>query len=249
MKIINTVEQWKEELKTLKDKVIGFVPTMGALHEGHLSLINESKKNNQITVVSIYLNPTQFNDKNDLTTYPSNLEEDIKLLEKNNVDYLFTPTYSVMYPDDYKYKVQEDSFSTLLCGKTRPGHFTGVLTVVMKLFNIIKPTNAYFGEKDYQQYVLLKEMVKAFFMDINLVPCPIIRQKDGLALSSRNKKLSEYGIKQAPKFHEILVLNKTIEEKKALLEENDFIVDYIEEHEGRLYAAVFLEDVRLIDNV
>ena len=249
MKVINTVEKMKKIRSSLADKKVGFVPTMGGLHNGHLSLVNKAKSENDITVVSVYLNPTQFNDKKDLETYPANFSDDCALLEKAGVDYLFAPTYPVMYPDDYKYKVIETDFSKTLCGAKRPGHFDGVLTVVMKLFNIVRPTNAYFGEKDYQQFKLLEGMIKAFFLDINIIPCPIVREENGLAISSRNRKLSKAGLEKAPLFHKILAENISISEKQQKLEESGFKVDYVTEHDGRLYAAVFLEDVRLIDNV
>lgn len=249
MKIINTVEQWKENYSSIKNYKIGFVPTMGGLHQGHISLIKKSIEENQITVVSIYLNPTQFNDKNDLLTYPSNFEDDCKILEELNVDYLFAPTYDVIYPDDYKYVITEKDFSKTLCGATRPGHFDGVLTVVMKLFNIIKPQNAYFGEKDYQQYKLLDGLVKAFFLDVKLIPCPIIREESGLALSSRNRKLSKEAMKIAPKIHQIISSENSLEEKEKMLIDAGFTIDYITQKENRLYVAVFLEGVRLIDNV
>ena len=158
MKVINTVNEFIELRKTLEGKKIGFVPTMGGLHAGHESLVKRAVKENDITVVSVYLNETQFNDKNDLLTYPANFDDDKALLEKNNVDYLFAPTYSEMYPDDYRYKVTENDLSKTLCGASRPGHFDGVLTVVMKLFNIVRPCNAYFGEKDFQQLELLRGM-------------------------------------------------------------------------------------------
>lgn len=250
MKIIHTPEEWKKIRSGIaSDKKIGFVPTMGGLHNGHLSLVQKCRNENDISVVSVYLNPTQFNDKNDLLTYPANFEDDATLLEKAGIDYLFAPDYSAMYPDGYTYKVIETDFSQKLCGAKRPGHFDGVLTVVMKLFNIIRPQNAYFGEKDFQQYVLLDGMVKAFFMDIHLVPCPIVREENGLAISSRNRKLSEKGLVAAPKLHEILENESSLEQKKNELESSGFTVDYITEHNGRLYAAAFLEGVRLIDNI
>ena len=249
MQIIKTTDELKKIRKSLEGKKIGFVPTMGGLHAGHLSLVNRAKSENEVVIVSVYLNPTQFNDKKDLETYPANFEDDVALLEKAGVDYMFTPTYPVMYPDDYKYKVIETDFSKTLCGAKRPGHFDGVLTVVMKLFNLVRPTNAYFGEKDYQQYQLLKGMIEAFFLDINIVPCPIVREESGLAMSSRNRKLSPKGLVLAPKFHEILASSGTPTEKQKKLEDAGFKVDYITEVKGRLYAAVFLEDVRLIDNI
>ena len=249
MKVITKIQEIKEIRKNIKNKKIGFVPTMGGLHAGHLSLINRAKNENEITIVSVFLNPTQFNDKKDLETYPANLKDDIALLEKADVDFLFAPDYTEMYPDNYKYKITENSFSKILCGATRPGHFDGVLTVVMKLFNLVRPTNAYFGEKDFQQYKLLKGMAEAFFLDINIIPCPIVREPNGLALSSRNKKLSQAGLALAPKFHEILASNKTAGQKKSELTQAGFTVDYITELDGHIYGAVFLENVRLIDNL
>lgn len=249
MKVIKTVEEFKQIRKSLENKSVGFVPTMGGLHDGHLSLIQKAIKENDVSVVSVYLNPTQFNDKKDLETYPANFDDDCALLEKAGVDYLFAPTYPVMYPDDYKYMLTEKDFSKELCGAKRPGHFDGVLTVVMKLFNIVRPTNAYFGEKDYQQFKLLEGMVQAFFMDVKLVPCPIVREANGLAISSRNRKLSDKGIAMAPKFHEILAAGGSEEEIASNLEKAGFKVDYVTIKNNRLYAAVFLEEVRLIDNL
>jgi pantoate--beta-alanine ligase len=249
MKVIKTVEEFKEIRKTFGDKSVGFVPTMGGLHNGHLSLMKRAIAENDISVASVYLNPTQFNDKKDLETYPANFDDDCALLEKAGVDYLFAPTYPVMYPDDYKYMLTEKDFSKELCGAKRPGHFDGVLTVVMKLLNIVKPTRAYFGEKDFQQYKLLDGMVKAFFMDIQLIPCPIVREDNGLAISSRNRKLSPAGLALAPKFHEILAGGGSEEEIAAKLEAAGFKVDYVTKKDARLYAAVFLEEVRLIDNI
>ncbi len=249
MKVITKISEIKEIRKNIQNKKIGFVPTMGGLHAGHLSLINRAKNENEITIVSVFLNPTQFNDKKDLETYPANLQDDIALLEKADVDFLFAPSYAEMYPDNYKYKITENSFSKLLCGASRPGHFDGVLTVVMKLFSLVRPANAYFGEKDFQQYKLLKGMAEAFFLDINIVPCPIVREESGLALSSRNRKLSARGLEAAPKFHEILSSKKSVEQKKEALSQAGFTVDYVEEIDGRIYGAVFLENVRLIDNL
>ncbi len=249
MKVITKIQEIKETRKSLQNKRIGFVPTMGGLHAGHLSLIDRAKNENEVTIVSVFLNPTQFNDKKDLETYPANLKDDIALLENAGVDFLFAPDYTEMYPDDYKYKISENSFSKLLCGASRPGHFDGVLTVVMKLFNLVRPTNAYFGEKDFQQYKLLKGMAEAFFLDTNIIPCPIVRGQNGLALSSRNKKLSPAGLALAPKFHQILASKKTAGQKKSELTQAGFTVDYVTELDGHIYGAVFLENVRLIDNL
>lgn len=249
MKVIKTAEEFKQIRKSLESKSVGFVPTMGGLHNGHLSLIQKAIKENDVSVVSVYLNPTQFNDKKDLETYPANFDDDCALLEKAGVDYLFAPTYPVMYPDDYKYMLTEKDFSKELCGAKRPGHFDGVLTVVMKLLNIVRPTNAYFGEKDYQQFKLLEGMVQAFFMDVKLIPCPIVREENGLAISSRNRKLSPAGLALAPKFHEILAAGGSEAEITKALENAGFKVDYVTIKDNRIYAAVFLEEVRLIDNL
>ena len=249
MKIIRTAQELKKIRAENEGKTVGFVPTMGGLHAGHRSLMERNRAENDIAIASVYLNPTQFNDKKDLETYPANFDDDVKLLESVGIDYLFAPTYDVMYPDGYTYKLTETDFSRVLCGATRPGHFDGVLTVVMKLLNIVRPTRAYFGEKDFQQLQLLKGMVSAFFMDVEIVPCPIVREESGLAISSRNRKLSADGIRIAPRLHEILAGSGTIEEKKAALSEAGFTVDYLEERRGRLFVAAFLEGVRLIDNI
>ncbi len=249
MKIFKTPEEWKAERLTLTNKSIGFVPTMGALHKGHISLIECSQNENNYTIVSIYVNPTQFNNKEDFEKYPSLLEDDIKRLEKMNVDYLFLPDYDILYLDKFTYKIEETNFSKILCGAFRPGHFTGVLTVVMKLFNIIKPTKAYFGEKDYQQFQLIKGMVEAFFLDVTIVPCPIVREKDGLALSSRNLRLTKKNREKAALFPTLLMSKKSNEDIKKELRQNGFKVDYIETINKRRFGAVYLGKIRLIDNV
>ncbi len=249
MKTIKTAEEMIRQSKLLSDKKIGFVPTMGGIHEGHLSLVERARAENDVVVASVYLNPTQFNDRKDLETYPADFEEDREVLEKAGTDIVFFPSYEEIYPDGYRYRLTEDSFSKILCGEKRPGHFDGVLTVVMKLLNIVRPANAYFGEKDFQQYRLVKGMAEAFFLDVNIIPCPTVRQKDGLALSSRNRKLSGTALTVAPKFHDIISSKKDIPQMKKALSDAGFTVDYISEVDGRLYAAVFLEGVRLIDGV
>lgn len=249
MKIFRNIKDWiafrKNEVKT---KTLGFVPTMGALHEGHLSLVRKSLSENELTAVSIFLNPTQFNNKEDLLKYPVSIENDILMLEKLNTDFLILPDFEDIYPDKYNYKVSEENFSKILCGASRPGHFDGVLTVVMKLFMIIKPDRAYFGEKDYQQLYLIKEMCRAFFIDIEIVSCPIVREADGLAMSSRNRRLTIQGRKLAGKYAEIIKQYKSIQEIKQELEQEEIKVDYIEEHNGRRFAAVYIDEIRLIDN-
>lgn len=235
--------------KNLKDVSIGFVPTMGALHEGHLALIERSLAENAYTIVSIYLNETQFNDKNDLKNYPATLDSDLRLLQSRNVDCVFTPSFSEIYPDNYRYRIQENKESLSLCGKDRPGHFDGVLTVVMKLFNIIKPDRAYFGEKDYQQLSLIKGMVSSFFLDIDIVACPTQRDHEGLALSSRNQKLNDEDIQKARYFANQLKRPIDLTELKSELEQKDIQIDYIQELGTRRYGAVKIGNVRLIDNV
>ncbi|MEN8194116.1 MAG: pantoate--beta-alanine ligase [Bacteroidota bacterium] len=249
MKIFSDPNEIKNELKQFENVSVGFVPTMGALHEGHLSLVERSKKENEITVVSIFINPTQFDNKGDLENYPSLLKEDLKLLKKYEVDYIFTPDYNSLYPDDFKYKVDEDEFSHKLCGKSRDGHFTGVLTVVMKLLNIIRPNRVYFGEKDRQQLQLIKNMTEAFFINVIIVSVPTVREDDGLAMSSRNIRLSKEERQIAGLFPKLLKTNSSDVEITEQLNNNGFKTDYIETLNGIRYGAVFLGNVRLIDNV
>jgi pantoate--beta-alanine ligase len=248
--VITEISEWRilRSSNSFIDKKIGFVPTMGSLHDGHLSLIKKCIDENDISIVSIFLNPTQFNNKSDLENYPSNIGHDIQLLSEFNVDYILAPEIHSMYPDHYKYKIIETDFSHKLCGSSRPGHFDGVLTVVMKLLNLTRPDNAYFGEKDYQQYILIKKMVQSFFIDIEIVACPIIRSEDGLAHSSRNVQLSEEERKIAPEFSKLLQSNLPIDNIRLQLMKKGFRVDYIKEIDGRRYGAVFLGKVRLIDN-
>jgi len=173
-----------------KSKRIGFVPTMGVLHKGHLSLIKAARKECSFVAVSIFVNPIQFGPKEDFRSYPRNFKKDKMLLEYEGVDLVFYPTISVMYRKDFSVYVEEVSLSRYLCGKSRPGHFKGVCTVVTKLFNIIQPDIAYFGQKDYQQAQIIKKMVKDLNFPLKIKVLPIVREKDGLAMSSRNKYLS-----------------------------------------------------------
>lgn len=250
-KIIKTIDEWQNVIndKNFEKKSLGFVPTMGALHDGHISLVKKSISENDLTAVSIFVNPTQFNDKSDLEKYPRNFEKDIELLGENGTDFVFSPDFETLYPDNYKYKVWENDFSKTLCGASRPGHFDGVLTVVMKLLNIIQAEKAYFGEKDYQQLKLIDGMAKAFFMKTEIIGCPIVREKNGLAMSSRNKRLNEEQLKIAPKFYEILNSRYGNDEIKKQLTNAGFKVDYIETFENRRFGAVYLGEIRLIDNV
>ncbi|MEE4281550.1 MAG: pantoate--beta-alanine ligase, partial [Pseudomonadales bacterium] len=188
MKVIRDLSQWQSLRKDLTPEV-GFVPTMGALHEGHLSLLRRSVVENAITVLSIYVNPTQFNDPEDLQNYPDTLQQDLAAAQQAGVDYVLMPNYAELYADGFRYQVTETQFSEKLCGRNRPGHFTGVLTVVMKLLNIVSPQRAYFGKKDYQQYLLVRDMAQVFFMPVDIIGCDTVREIDGLAMSSRNLNL------------------------------------------------------------
>lgn len=228
---------------------VGFVPTMGALHQGHASLLARSHKENDLTILSIFVNPTQFNDKNDFEKYPKTFAADFEVAQKHGVDVIFCPQYSELYPDDYKYKISESDFSLELCGASRKGHFDGVLSIVMKLFQIIKPTKSYFGEKDYQQLMLIKGMVQAFFMPLEIVAVPTLREDSGLAMSSRNTRLSSEGQAQAALIYKTITKIKDINEAKEILTQKGFDVDYLVDKNGRRFVAAFLEGVRLIDNV
>ncbi len=193
MQIINNIATLKNALKSLilQNKTIGFVPTMGALHEGHISLINKSKEQNDITVVSIFINPTQFLANEDLDSYPKKNQADIKICNLSKVDFLFMPDITTMYENDEILLKAPKIKGFILEGEKRAGHFDGMLQIVLKLFNIVNPTNAYFGKKDAQQLNLITQMVKNFYLDINIVECDIVGEVDGLAMSSRNVYLSK----------------------------------------------------------
>jgi len=246
----NDLKEWQSFRSTgTNEPVWGFVPTMGALHKGHLSLVKRSIQENDKTVVSIFLNPTQFNEPKDLSGYPQTLANDITMLEKAGVDVLLLPDFSQIYSDNYRYKLTESDFSLKLCGASRPGHFDGVLTVVMKLLNIVQARHAYFGEKDYQQYLLIKEMADAFFLPTNIITCPTVREANGLAFSSRNARLTSDERALAPRFYEILSQNIPVEACRTELMSLGFKLDYVEELDDRRFGAVYLGKVRLIDNV
>ncbi len=174
-----------------RGKSVGFVPTMGALHEGHISLVRRAKSENDIVVVSIFVNPTQFGPGEDFSKYPRNAEQDLALLEKAGADVAFLPQAEAIYPSGFLTKIEVSALSEKLCGIFRPGHFSGVATVVNKFFNIVQPSRAYFGQKDFQQTVILRRMVNDLNMEIEILVCPTVREKDGLAMSSRNAYLDE----------------------------------------------------------
>ncbi len=228
---------------------IGFVPTMGNLHAGHLSLLKRCASENKTSILSIFLNPTQFNNSADLEKYPRTLEKDIELAAQCGVDYIFTPTFKAIYPDNYQYTIIEKELSQQLEGKFRPGHFDGVLTVVMKLLMITKPDKAYFGEKDRQQLMLLQGLAKAFFIDTDIIPCKTVREDSQLAFSSRNNLLAAEHKSLAPNFYKLLSSTKNCQDIAKELTHLGFVVDYIEDYNGHRFGSAYLGNVRLIDNV
>ena len=246
--VFTSVAEFRNYRKNITDPV-GFVPTMGALHQGHASLMKQASTENSFSVLSIYVNPTQFNNPTDLEKYPETFEADLKLAEACGINAVLAPKYSDIYPDQYRYKMTENEFSKMLCGAHRPGHFDGVLTVVMKLLNIVQPNKAYFGEKDFQQLKLVEDMVSSFFMNVEIVHGKTIREDSGLAMSSRNRRLSAVGLEKAALIYKLLKNESSLENIKNQFLENDFELDYVEQHFNRRFAAVTLEGVRLIDNV
>ncbi len=228
---------------------VGLVPTMGALHGGHLALMRAARRANDIVVVSIFVNPTQFNDSADLKRYPKSWDRDRAAAEGAGADFIFSPAGEDMYPDGYAYRVSESRNSIMMEGEHRPGHFDGVLTVVLKLLNIIRPARAYFGEKDYQQLRLIQGMVQALFMDVEIIPVATVRESDGLALSSRNALLSGEGRSRAAAFPRYLREMPSADEARDRLVSEGFKVEYVVEIKGRRFGAVVVDEVRLIDNV
>ena len=204
MKTFYTVNELKQELSTLDRTGIGFVPTMGALHAGHRSLVEKARKECQTVVVSVFVNPTQFNDKNDLRNQPRTPEADAKVLEAAGADYVLMPSVEEIYPEPDTRLFDFGQIDKVMEGATRPGHFNGVAQVVSRLFDIVSPAKAYFGEKDFQQIAVIKAMVEQLKMDVEIVECPIIRDSDGLALSSRNTLLSKAHRAAAPHIYEVI---------------------------------------------
>jgi pantoate--beta-alanine ligase len=277
MQIIETIYEMQQKVLSLKKQSlqIGFVPTMGYLHEGHLSLIKKSKSENDITVISIFVNPLQFGPKEDLSTYPRDFERDYQLAMNEGVDFLFYPSVSEMYPTEPSVLVTVTDRTDVLCGKSRPGHFDGVATVLTKLFHIILPDKAYFGLKDAQQVAVVDGLINDFHFPIELVPVETIREEDGLAKSSRNVFLSENERKEAPFLYKSLLLakqkivsgeqenNQIVSFMKTYIQENTSgTVDYIEiysypqlkpvtglEQKLIIALAVKFSKARLIDNI
>ena len=275
MRTISSISEFKEFRNTLSG-TIGFVPTMGALHNGHLSLINNSNQTCDYTIVSIFVNPAQFSKNEDLSTYPKPLDKDLVLLNKFKIDAILLPSNDVMYPKGFSTFVNENIVSMGLEGKSRPSFFKGVTTIVAKLFNIVNPTHTFFGEKDAQQLRIIQKMVKDLNFSIQIVPCQIIREENGLAMSSRNEYLSTKSRQSASIIYDSLKHGLSLLENgernpniireeisKVIQIEPNAKVDYIsvsdnlslEEINGEITGevlvstAVYFDDIRLIDNI
>jgi pantoate--beta-alanine ligase len=276
MFLIETIKELQNKLKSLKDNgTTGFVPTMGALHAGHISLVEQAVKENKIVVVSVFVNPTQFNDKTDLEKYPRNLNADLTLLDKTGCQIVFAPKTEEIYPEPDTRKFDFGDLETVMEGKHRPGHFNGVAQVVSKLFDIVKPDKAYFGLKDFQQLAIIKAMVAQLKIPVEIIACPIVREDSGLAMSSRNELLTAEERKNAAVISQTLFEAKKLSAQKSVTELVEWItqtinknpylaVEYVEiadeinlqsvrswdEKGGKVCCvAVFCGKVRLIDNI
>jgi pantoate--beta-alanine ligase len=248
MRIVDDLSEWRR-LRTSMTGSIGLVPTMGALHDGHLSLIERSRGDNDNTVATVFVNGPQFNDQGDLEAYPRDLAADAAAADQAGADVVLAPSHEAMYPDGYSFRVTETGLSEPMEGAHRPGHFDGMLTVVLKLVNLVVPDRAYFGEKDFQQLELVRGMARAFLLPVEIVACPTVRASDGLALSSRNALLGPVDRVKAADFPALLASGDDPETVTRSLEEAGFEVDYVEEHDGRRFGAVHIGGVRLIDNI
>jgi pantoate--beta-alanine ligase len=249
MRLHTTVADWTRRRKELEGASIGFVPTMGALHSGHASLVERCRRENQVVVTSIFVNPAQFNDPRDLERYPRTLASDLELLERLGTDEVLAPSVSELYPQGSGFRIEEEPLTEVMEGPCKPGFFPGVMTIVLKLLNLVCASRGYFGEKDYQQLQVVRELARAFFIPTEIVGCPTVREPSGLAASSRNALLSLAGREKAAAIFHALASAPDKEQARALLEAEGFAVDYVEEHWGRRFAAARLEGVRLIDNV
>jgi pantoate--beta-alanine ligase len=277
MLTIHTTQEIKKLLKPfLSTKTIGFVPTMGALHEGHLALIRKAQQENDIVICSIYVNPTQFNNATDLEKYPRTVEQDRQMLEEIGCNYLFLPTDTTMYPEPVHTMLHFGDTEKVLEGKYRAGHFNGVGLIVSKLFHSIKPTKAYFGQKDLQQCVIIKQLVRDYAFDVEIVIVPTVREADGLAMSSRNRRLTAQQRIIAPKIYEGLQMVATMaktEKSVASIKDafynfisnyKEFQIEYFEitdliylnslteiqkGQEVAISTAIFMGEIRLIDNL
>jgi pantoate--beta-alanine ligase len=243
MKLYTTITSLQEALKEGKSKGlnVGFVPTMGALHEGHLSLVKRAAGMCDIVVVSIFVNPTQFNDKNDLANYPRTLESDMKLLSTVRCEYIFSPSVEEVYPVPDTRKFEFGTLGSVMEGAFRPGHFNGVAQVVSRLFEIVLPDKAFFGRKDFQQMAIIKEMVRQLNVPIEIVPCDIVREKDGLAMSSRNKLLLPAHRNCAPLIFQALKEAKGLVQIKSVAEVKKSVVERI--NSNQLLSVEYFEIV------
>ena len=234
MKVFNTIVELQNELfgARKEGKQIGLVPTMGALHAGHASLVERSVKENGATVVSVFVNPTQFNDKTDLATYPRTLDADCALLESVGADYVFAPSEKEIYPEPDMRRFDYPPVTTVMEGAHRPGHFNGVCQVVSRLFFIVRPDRAYFGEKDWQQIAVVKAMVKDLRLDVKIVECPIVRDASGLALSSRNSRLSDAERTTAASIYATLKASIDYSATHNVSDTHDYVVDNINKVDG-----------------
>ena len=234
MEVIGTIAELKGVLDGYRaeGKCIGFVPTMGALHAGHASLVERSVKENDVTVVSVFVNPTQFNDKNDLKNYPRTLEADCALLERVGATVVFAPTVEEMYPAEDTREFSFAPLDTVMEGACRPGHFNGVAQIVSKLFYAVEPHKAYFGEKDFQQLAIIREMVRRLAFDVEIVGCPIVREEDGLAMSSRNTLLTEDERERALTISSTLFASVDFAAVNSLAATKAFVEDMIDDTEG-----------------
>lgn len=277
MKLVHTISDLQAELSALKvqNKKVGLVPTMGALHAGHASLVKRCVEENDVAVVSVFVNPTQFNDKNDLIKYPRTLDADCELLESVGASFVFAPSVEEMYPEPDTRVFSFSPLDTVMEGKFRPGHFNGVAQIVSKLFDAVQPDRAYFGEKDFQQLAIIREMVKQLHYNLEIVGCPIVREEDGLALSSRNARLSTVEREIALNISKTLYKSRTFAADHSVEETLQFVeseigkvqglqLEYFEIVDGNTlqsianwddttYAVgcitVFCGEVRLIDNI
>jgi len=263
----STLDDWRA-----KDRTIAFVPTMGGLHDGHLALVKLAKQKADKVVVSIFVNPTQFSENEDFDQYPNTFEQDVLLLERNQVDGLFSPSVEQIYPQGLDADIDIGEIGNILCGASRPGHFQGVVQVVNRLFDIVKPNLAVFGKKDYQQLLIIKQMVAQLSLDVKIISHPIVREKDGLAMSTRNQYLSADERKVSPNLYRNLLelkgeiqkgqaINVAVKQARMQIEKN-FKLDYIETLDANtlkqitdntseiaILCAIFIGSTRLIDNV
>ncbi len=251
MKVIHTIKELQTELDNARraGKSIGLVPTMGALHNGHASLVRRSVRENDVTVVSVFVNPTQFNDKSDLEKYPRTLEADVELLESIGADFAFAPSVAEMYPEEDTRVFCYPPTDTVMEGGFRPGHFNGVCQIVSKLFIAVEPTRAYFGEKDFQQIAVIRRMVEDKGFKLTIVACPIVRENDGLALSSRNSLLSQQERDLAVNISRVLFISRDYAKNHTLAETKQWVVDTLNALDGLEVQYYEIVDAKSLQSV